>query len=254
MQTSDPQQAAQQIQEWLDASRFAVAFTGAGISTESGIPDFRSPGGVWSKYRTVYFDEFCRSPEARYEYWRQKSEAHQEFARAEPNVTHQTLAAWEESGRLHGVITQNIDGLHQQAGSRNVQQLHGTAREVACLDCDWRDDVDRWVAEFLEMDRVPICPTCGGRLKHATVSFGQSLPEEVLDTAARWADEADLFLALGSSLVVEPAASLPRIAAGGGAKLVIINRDETPLDGMASLVVRGALGEVFRALDVDGAA
>lgn len=252
MQTSDAQQAAQQIGEWLDASRCAVAFTGAGISTESGIPDFRSPGGVWSKYRTVYFDEFCSSAEARHEYWRQKSEAHREFAVAEPNITHRTLAAWEACGRLHGVITQNIDGLHQQAGSQRVQQLHGTAREVACLDCGWRDAVDHWVDRFLETDRVPDCPECGGRLKHATVSFGQSLPTDVLETAVRWAGRADLFLALGSSLVVEPAASLPRLAAEGGARLVIINRDETPLDGVASLTVRAALGEVFQPLHDSG--
>lgn len=249
MQTSDAQQAAKQIREWIDTSTFTVAFTGAGISTESGIPDFRSPGGMWSKYRTVYFDEFCESTEARHEYWRQKSEAHREFANAEPNVTHRTLSAWETSGKLHGVITQNIDGLHQQAGSERVQQLHGTAREVSCLDCGWRNNVDRWVKEFQETDQVPECPKCGGRLKHATVSFGQPLPADVLDLAAEWAIQSDLFLALGSSLVVEPAASLPRIAASSGAKLVIINRDETPLDGMASLTVRAALGEVFKVVN-----
>ncbi len=249
MQTSDAQQAADQIKEWIDASQFAVAFTGAGISTESGIPDFRSPGGVWSKYRTVYFDEFCESAEARHEYWRQKAEAHQGFADARPNITHQTLADWETSEKLQGVITQNIDGLHQQAGSRNVQQLHGTARDVSCLDCRWRDAVDRWVAQFLETNMVPECPECNGRLKHATVSFGQSLPPDVLDTAMQWARQSDLFLALGSSLVVEPAASLPRIAASNGATLVIINRDETPLDGIATLTVRAALGDVFQALN-----
>jgi len=249
MLTSDAQQAAGQIREWIDSSTCAVAFTGAGISTESGIPDFRSPGGVWSKYRTVYFDEFCESADARHEYWRQKAEAHQEFADASPNVTHRTLADWEASGNLHGVITQNIDGLHQQAGSKRVQELHGTAREVSCLDCGWRDVVDGWVNQFLETDQVPECPECTGRLKHATVSFGQSLPPDVLDTAMQWARQSDLFLALGSSLVVEPAASLPRIAASSGARLVIINRDETPLDGIATLTVRAALGDVFEALN-----
>ena len=249
VQTSDAQQAAKQIREWIDTSTFAVAFTGAGISTESGIPDFRSPGGVWSKYRTVYFDEFCESTEARHEYWRQKSEAHREFANAEPNVTHRTLSAWEASGKLHGVITQNIDGLHLQAGSERVQQLHGTAREVRCLDCSWHDEVDRWVKNFQETDQVPECPKCEGRLKHATVSFGQSLPADILDISAEWAIQSDLFLALGSSLVVEPAASLPRIAASGGAKLVIINRDETPLDDIASLTVRAALGDVFKVVN-----
>ena len=248
MQTDDACRAAMQIQEWLETARFFVAFTGAGISTDSGIPDFRSPGGVWSKYRTVYFNEFCDSAEARHEYWRQKAEAHKNFANAEPNVTHQTLASWEATGILHGVITQNIDGLHQQAGSQRVQELHGTAREVACLDCGWRDRVDRWVGEFLETDQVPPCPECDGRLKHATVSFGQSLPSDVLNTAKEWATRSDLFLTLGSSLVVEPAASLPRIAASSGAKLVIINRDETPLDEIASLTVRAGLADVFGAI------
>ncbi len=249
VQTSDVRQAANQIENWINSSRCVTAFTGAGISTESGIPDFRSPGGVWSRYRTVYFDEFCKSAEARHEYWRQKADAHREFANAKPNVTHQTLADWESSGKLHGVVTQNIDGLHQQAGSKRVLQLHGTARVVTCLDCEWRDSVDRWVTQFLETDQVPECPECNGRLKHATVSFGQSLPADVLDTAMEWARQSDLFLALGSSLVVEPAASLPRIAASSGAKLVIINRDETPLDGIATLTVRAALGDVFESLN-----
>ena len=246
MQTNEAQRAADQIHQWLEESRYIVAFTGAGVSTESGIPDFRSPGGVWSKYRTVYFNEFCTSAEARYEYWRQKAEAHQNFANAVPNVTHRKLAAWEAAGKLHGVITQNIDGLHQYAGSQRVQELHGTAREVGCLDCDLRDRADHWVEKFLDTDQVPGCPQCGGRLKHATVSFGQSLPSDVLDTAVEWATQSDIFFALGSSLVVEPAASLPRIAVSRGAKLVIINRDETPIDRIASLNVRAPLGDVFQ--------
>jgi len=249
VQTRDAQHAADQIREWVDGSQCAIAFTGAGISTESGIPDFRSPGGVWSKYRTVYFDEFCESAEARHEYWRQKAEAHRQFADAEPNVTHRTLAAWEANEKLHGVVTQNIDGLHQQAGSKRVQQLHGTARKVSCLDCNWHDNVNDWVKHFWETNQVPECPKCGGRLKHATVSFGQSLPADVLDTAIEWASRSDLFFALGSSLVVEPAASLPRIAADNGAKLVIINRDQTPLDGIATLNVRAALGDIFEVLN-----
>ena len=246
--TNDAQNAAEQIRGWMIEASFPVAFTGAGISTESGIPDFRSPGGVWTKYRTVYFDEFCSSAEARYEYWSQKAEAHRDFADAQPNVTHQTLARWELTDRLSGVITQNIDGLHQEAGSQRVLELHGTARHVRCLDCNWRDAVDTWVAVFLRSDKVPPCPECGGRIKHATVSFGQSLPEDVLEQAIDWATRTDMFLALGSSLVVEPAASLPRMAVNNGARLVIINRDETPLDNIASLVVNATLGDVFAAL------
>lgn len=240
--------AAKLIFLWLQESTSTVAFTGAGISTESGIPDFRSPGGVWAKNEPVYYDDFMRYPESRYEYWRQKAEAHGDFANAKPNCTHESLARWESQGRLRGIVTQNIDGLHQDAGSRNVLELHGTAREIACRDCDWQKPADAWVRFFIEHDQVPPCPDCGGRLKHATISFGQSLPRETLQTAIEWASESDLFFALGSSLVVEPAASLPRLAAENGARLVILNRDQTLLDRRASLVVNAPLGELFAAV------
>lgn len=237
-----------QVARWLASARSAVAFTGAGISTESGIPDFRSPGGVWSKYRTVYFDEFLESAEARHEYWRQKCEAHREFAAAGPNAGHRVLADWESAGRIRGVITQNIDELHQRAGSRNVLELHGTARRAACLDCLARFDIEPFVEKFLAENRVPDCPECGGRLKHATISFGQSLPAEVLMNANRWSREADLFLAIGSSLVVTPAADLPRYAKERGARLVIINRDPTPLDRMADATLGGSIREALTAI------
>ncbi len=236
------------IAEWLLTARSAVAFTGAGISTESGIPDFRSPGGVWATSQPVYFEEFLRDPLARFEYWRQKAVAHADFVQAEPNVAHRLLAAWEHAGRLAGVITQNIDGLHQIAGSATVWELHGTARQVGCLDCRFRDDAGPMVERFLAEQRVPDCPRCGGLLKHATVSFGQNLPPDVLAAAATAAQHADLFLAIGSSLVVEPAASLPALAKRSGAKLVIINRDTTPLDRLADLVVNARIGETFRTI------
>jgi NAD-dependent deacetylase len=242
-------QAAEVLLNWLGESQSTVAFTGAGISTESGIPDFRSPGGVWAKNDPVYFDDFMASADSRYEYWRQKSEAHRDFADASPNITHETLAAWEQRGDLRGVITQNIDGLHQDAGSQHVLELHGTARDIACMDCDWREPADSWVAKFVAKDRVPDCPSCNGRLKHATVSFGQSLPTEVLRTASQWATESDLFIALGSSLVVHPAASIPQMARDRGAKLVILNRDPTPLDSIANLIVNAPLGELFSAMN-----
>lgn len=245
----DLQAAVEQWQQWHAAARSVVVFTGAGISTESGIPDFRSPGGVWAKNRTIYFREFQMSAEARFEYWRQKSEMQHEFAVAQPNITHRTLVEWERLGRLRGVITQNIDGLHQQAGSHQVLELHGTARFVACLSCSWREPADEWGDTFIREQCVPACPACGGLLKHATVSFGQSLPTDVLDMAVEWAGECDLFLALGSSLVVEPAASLPRIARQAGAKLVIVNRDPTPLDNLARMVVNAPLGLFFKTLD-----
>lgn len=245
----DVAEAAALIGQWLNESTAAVAFTGAGISTESGIPDFRSPGGVWAKNDPVYFDDFMSSADSRYEYWRQKAEAHGDFADAVPNVTHQTLAAWEASGRLRGVITQNIDGLHQDAGNQNVLELHGTARDIACMDCDWREPAGPWVQQFLKEDRVPDCPRCNGRLKHATVSFGQSLPPDVLQQAGSWSAQSDLFFAMGSSLVVHPAAGLPQLASQNGAKLVILNRDPTPLDSIAHLVVNAALGDLFDALN-----
>ena len=236
------------IADWLARAHSAVAFTGAGISTESGIPDFRSPDGVWAKYQPVYFDDFLASASARHEYWRQKCEAHNQFAAAEPNEGHRVLARWERVGRIAGVITQNIDGLHQLAGSRTVLELHGTARQVACLDCEARYAVEPLVRSFLEANQVPPCPRCSGRLKHATISFGQPLPDDILTRAGEISRQCDLFLAIGSSLVVHPAAGLPALAKHNGARLVIINRDETPLDEMADIVLRAPIGETLSTL------
>ena len=246
MQPSDERTVA----EWLAGAAEAVAFTGAGVSTESGIPDFRSPGGVWAKYQPVYFQDFLASAEARHEYWRQKSEAHRDFAQAMPNLGHQTLARWETAGRLSGVITQNIDGLHQLAGSRNVLELHGTAREIGCLDCQARYDAGPMVEQFLATQDVPTCAQCGSAMmKHATISFGQALAPDVLQTAFAWAKRSRLFLAIGSSLVVEPAASLPRKAKEYGARLVIVNREPTPQDSLADLVIRRPIGETLAEID-----
>lgn len=236
------------IAAWLQAATSAVAFTGAGVSTESGIPDFRSPGGVWAKSQPVYFDEYLRSPPAREEYWRQKAESHRDYSNAAPNLTHLAIAEWEAAGTLRGVVTQNIDGLHQDAGSCAVLELHGTARFVDCLDCGERYETGLMVHRFLGDGAVPVCDRCGGLTKHATISFGQSLPTNVLREAMTWARQADVFLALGSSLVVEPAASLPRLAKETGGRLVIINRDGTPLDSIADAVVRAPLGETMQTL------
>lgn len=239
-----------QLAQWLAESACTVAFTGAGISTESGIAAYRTPGGVWARHQPVYFDEFLRSPQRRYDYWAQKAEAHASFASAQPSAGHQVLARWEAAGRLAAVITQNIDGLHQDAGSQEVLELHGTARYVSCLDCDARLPAGPLVEEFLEENRVPICRECGGpRMKHATVSFGQSLPTDVLERAADYAQRCDVMLALGSSLVVYPAAGLPELAAKHGARLVIINDEPTPLDGLASLVLPERLGAALTAVD-----
>ena len=237
------------LAQWIAEARSSVVFTGAGISTESGIPDFRSPGGVWTKYRPVYFDEFMSHEEARHEYWRQKSEAHDEFTRATPNLGHKILARWEQQGRVQRLITQNIDGLHQRAGSRNVLELHGTAREAACMSCGDRQPIDPLVERFRQTGGVPYCGKCAGPMKHATISFGQNLSPEVLREAERWMLDADLVLALGSSLTVTPAATLPQLAVARGARLVIINRDSTPLDSLADLTINAPLGEALRQTD-----
>lgn len=237
------------VAKWLREARRAVVFTGAGISTESGIPDFRSPGGVWSQNKPVYYDEFLASAEARFEYWRQKALAADDFVRAEPNAGHLTLARWEQQGRVRGVITQNIDGLHQQAGSSRVLELHGTVRWIACVDCGERFEPLPLMQQFRDRQTVPDCPACGGRLKSATVSFGQSLPPEVLEESIAWARESDLFLAIGSSLVVHPAAGLPEIARRAGAKVVIINRDPTDQDATAQAVIREGIGATLTAID-----
>ena len=234
---------------WLASAKSAIAFTGAGISTESGIPDYRSPGGVWANNRQVYYDEFLADADARYEYWRQKAITHQEFAASDPNAGHQTLAKWQRNKHLQCVITQNIDGLHQDAGS-DVIELHGTARFIRCLDCDTRYDAGPLVDEFLANDAVPPCPDCAtGRLKHDTISFGQSLNPKVLERAIELSSAADLYFALGSSLVVQPAAGLPVLAKENGAKLVIINRDDTPLDRHADATFSGEIGEVVTKID-----
>ncbi|MFM8251778.1 MAG: SIR2 family NAD-dependent protein deacylase [Planctomycetota bacterium] len=238
-----------QIASWLRAARSVVAFTGAGISTESGIPDFRSPGGIWSQSTPVLYQDFVAYEESRYEYWRQKAIFQREFESCQPNAGHQTLARWEQAGRLRLVITQNIDGLHQAAGSQRVIELHGTARQVACLRCAYRDLAQPWVERFLQTDQVPRCPECGGPLKHATISFGQALDRELLAESYQVAQMADLFLAIGSSLVVEPAASLPRYAQEQGARLVIINRTPTPCDPLADIVLSAGIGETLAAID-----
>ena len=244
-----------ELGELLERSERVVAFTGAGVSTESGIPDFRSPGGVWTRYdpRNFEFDRYVDDPEVRRLSW----EMRREFfaAPVEPNPAHVALARLEQAGRCLGVITQNIDGLHQQAGSRHVVELHGTAREVMCIGhaptagtpdgCGWRAP-HTWAFERLDGgDDDPACPQCGGLVKSATVSFGQMLVPGVVEEATRLARECDLLLAIGSSLQVYPAAGLPLEAVSSGAALAIVNDEPTPFDGHASVVVRGRAGEVL---------
>jgi NAD-dependent deacetylase len=233
-----------QVRAKIAASRRIVGFTGAGISTESGIPDFRSPNGVWAKYRTVYFDEFMSSREGRIEYWRQKVENWPYIRDAQPNAGHQTFAALERDGRLRALVTQNIDGLHQRAGcSREmVIELHGTTTEAECLSCGDRITSEEAVARVLAGELAPECRKCGGYLKPATISFGQAMPAEAMQRATAATLDCDVFIAAGSSLVVHPAAGFPSLAKQSGATLAIINRDPTPLDGIADLVIHGEIG------------
>ncbi len=228
-------------------SKKIVGFTGAGISTESGIPDFRSPGGVWSTNRMIYFDEFLNDRDARIEGWRQKSLVWPAMRDAAPNAGHLALAELERQGKLLALITQNIDGLHQRAGNseETVIELHGTMTAAECLTCRLRIPMDEALARVAAGDAAPNCEACGGLLKPATISFGQPMPALQMQMAAIAAQTCEVFIAVGSSLVVYPAASIPEIAKENGAALIIINRTETPLDGIADLVVREEIGQAL---------
>lgn len=227
---------------WVLESSNTIGFTGAGISTESGIPDFRSPGGLWQKYdpEDFTFQRFISSAFSREQYWKMSTEAFALISRARPNAAHLALAELERMGLLAYVITQNIDGLHQLAGSSpsRVIELHGTCRTVSCLSCKKRWPRQEVHAMVLRGVKVPLCDACGGLLKPDTVSFGQPMPEKETSEAFDRSQEAELFLVLGSSLLVQPAASMPLVAKQNGARLVIVNRDATPLDRVADLVIR----------------
>jgi NAD-dependent deacetylase len=227
-----------------------LVYSGAGLSTESGIPDFRSPGGIWSRYRPVSFDEFLGSDDGRRRYWEYKRQMHAAFAGARPNAAHFALAALEREGRLLAVLTQNVDGLHQDAGSRRVVEIHGTNRRVCCLDCGR----DQPAAEVMAAAGIPTCDACGGWLKPATISFGQELRPEVLDEAFRAAAACDLMLVLGTSLVVYPAAAIPEVAVEQGVPLVVVNREPTPLDARAAAALYGPVEELLPQLAAEAAA
>jgi NAD-dependent deacetylase len=236
-----------------DAGRL-VAFTGAGISTESGIPDYRSPGGIWTKFRPIEFGDFLASAEARRETWRRKFASQEVIEKATPNAGHRALARLVEQGRILAIITQNIDGLHQASGvpDAKVIELHGNSTYAACLDCRRRYELD-WVREIFAVDeRLPLCTSCGGMIKTATISFGQAMPEAEMERAQEATLAADLFIVLGSSLVVYPAAGFPILAKRNGARLVIINREPTEQDEFADLVINAEIGSTMsRAIGVN---
>lgn len=230
------------------ASRIAV-FTGAGISTESGIPDFRSPGGVWSKMSPIYFQDFVAKEEMRREAWRRVFSGAAGWVGKQPNAGHMAVARLVERGKAFAVITQNVDNLHQASGLSDdvIVELHGNASYATCLDCGTRHELEELRPAYEQGD-VPECRECGGMVKTATISFGQPMPEFEMARADEAARTCDLMLVLGSSLVVTPAATIPVIAKRNGAKLVILNREETPLDHYADLVLNDEIGPVMTAM------
>ncbi|MDP3921015.1 MAG: NAD-dependent deacylase [Candidatus Omnitrophota bacterium] len=233
------------LKHLIAASDQIVIFTGAGMSTESGVSDYRSQGGLWQRYQPVTIREFLTDEEKRREYWLRKKEMYTEMRRAKPNIGHTAIAKLEQKGKLLGVITQNIDGLHQMAGNKHILEIHGTNREAICLDCNCVIPFDPVFARLAGGEDIPLCKDCGGLLKPNTISFGQALDPDVIDKAFDWARRSDLFLAVGSTLIVEPAASIPRAAKSAGKPLVIVNRDPTPLDGMADLVISATIGPLL---------
>ncbi|MFD1694054.1 SIR2 family NAD-dependent protein deacylase [Roseibium aestuarii] len=227
-----------------------VVMTGAGISTESGVPDFRSPGGLWSRMQPVTFQDFVSDPDQRREDWRRRFEMKEIFDRAAPNAAHRVLAGLSRTGGLELLITQNVDGLHQRAGVAEecLVELHGNSTYATCLDCGQRAELEQ--ARHVWADHQdPVCAACGGLLKAAVVSFGQAMPEAALRRAAEAAAQADVFVVIGSSLLVQPAAQLPVIAARAHARLILINREATPLDHLAEVSVRTSIAETFSHLD-----
>lgn len=231
--------------ELLSSSLHAVALTGAGMSTESGIPDFRSPGGLWSRYDPSEFatlSSFLGDPSR---FYRAASEFLSVFT-AEPNEGHRALAELEQMGVLKAVITQNIDGLHQAAGSRKVVELHGNLRECKCLSCGRVSPIEVLVGKLVQEGEIPpLCNDCGGILKPNVVFFGEQLPRDALEEAFEQARRCDLMLVAGSSLVVSPANFLPPMAVEAGARLLIVNEEVTPMDAFASVVIRGKTGRVL---------
>jgi NAD-dependent deacetylase len=242
--------AVARLMELVEEAAVVVAFTGAGISTECGIPDFRSPGGIWTKMRPIEFGDFLASQEMRDESWRRRFVMEEQFGGAQPGRGHRALASLYRAGKIPAVITQNIDNLHQASGisAEHVVELHGNTTYASCLGCGKRYEL-AWVRERFAASggRSPDCPDCGGPIKTATVSFGQAMPEDAMRRAQELTESCDLFLAIGSSLVVWPAAGFPLTAKRNGARLVIINRDATEFDDIADLVVHDDIGDALSA-------
>jgi NAD-dependent deacetylase len=237
----------ERLGDMIAGSRTIVPFTGAGISTECGIPDFRSPGGLWTRNRPIPFDEFVASQDARDESWRRRFAMEATFAAAKPGRGHRALASLYRAGKIPAVITQNIDNLHQASGfaADHVIELHGNTTYARCIGCGRSYDLP-WVKQRFDADGgAPGCTDCEEPIKTATISFGQAMPEDAMMRANELARHCDLFIAIGSSLVVWPAAGFPMMAKNSGAKLVIINREPTEQDEIADLVIPFDIGETL---------
>ncbi len=235
--------------ELIRESEKILVFTGAGLSTESGIPDFRSPGGVWTKYdpSDFYFQNFISDEKARVKYWEMSSEFYQGMKDAVPNRAHLAIAELEGTGKLLAIVTQNVDRLHHKAGNSpdKIIEIHGTTFSVSCLSCKKGYDRDEIEQRLRSGIKVPYCDDCSGILKPDTISFGQAMPEEKMAQSLSHARDCDLCIVLGSSLVVYPAASVPIQAVETGAKLMIVNRDETPLDPHAALTIHDSVSKIL---------
>ena len=240
------------LRKWVEDAERVVVFTGAGMSTDSGIPDFRSPGGVWSRMQPIMFQDFLASEEMRVEAWRRKIAVDAEIGGARPNQGHMAIAHLASIGKVSHVITQNIDNLHQQSGIEDdkIIELHGNGTYATCLDCGLRHELEAVKAAFIAAgeNTAPGCQSCGGWVKSATISFGQAMPEDQMRRAEAATLSCDLFIAIGSSLQVMPAAGFPVLARHNGARLVIINRDPTDIDQAADLVLNEGISEVLSAL------
>jgi len=247
MITADIETGIARLRDLVNAAGIILPFTGAGISTECGIPDFRSPGGLWTKYQPIPFDQFMASAAMRNESWRRRFAMEEQFSAARPGCGHQALASLHRLGKIPAVITQNIDNLHQASGfaADKVVELHGNTTYATCLDCGRRYELASVKKRFEAEGRAPDCEDCGGYVKTATISFGQAMPEAAMRRAEALCGACDLFLAIGSSLVVWPAAGLPLLAKQNGARLVILNRDPTDFDDVADLVIRADIGRTL---------
>jgi NAD-dependent deacetylase len=235
------------LRDWIHRATHTVVFTGAGISTESGIPDFRSPNGFWAHHRPIPFADFLSSEEARRESWRRKLHSHREFRDALPNRGHRAVAELVRRGLCTSVITQNVDGLHQRSGipEAKVIELHGNGTYASCLDCGQRYPLEPILSAFEQHETLPHCDTCGGVVKTATTSFGQAMPHHAMERAREQTLACDLFIVLGSSLVVLPAAGFPILAKSNGARVAIVNKSPTDFDAQADLTIAHSIGHVM---------